>query len=561
MSGILTRAALAASLAIQPLAGSAESDSGAYLAARQAGADHDYPAASRYFAQSLIYDPQNPRLLEAGLAAFVGMGDFGRARAIADTLVEAGVDSQQGNLVLFATATADGEWRRIYDLLAEGHSVSPLVDGLVQAWAHLGQGNMTRAVESFDAVIDADGMQPYGLYHKALALASVGDFEGAQAIFAGGDRGHVTVRSVLAHAQVLSQLGRNADAATLIRTVFGDAPDPRLDAILTRLGAGETLPFDTVTGPRAGVGEVAHMIAGLIDGETRDEVTLQYAQVARFLDDTNIDAKILAGTVLQKLGRAEEAAAAFASVPQDHPAWPGAELGRIDALEDAGDTQAATDAAAALAQARPDLALPQARLGDLLRRQDRMEPALDAYTDALDLMEDDDPTRWAVLYTRAIAAHALGRWDVAEADFRAALDLNPDQPQVLNYLGYSLVERGEKLDEALGMIETAVRQQPQNGAIVDSLGWVLFQLGQYEQAVVHLEDAAALEAVDPVINDHLGDAYWMVGRRTEARFQWTRALSFGPTEAEAEKIRGKLANGLDRAPEGAVDMDVATDGG
>jgi Flp pilus assembly protein TadD len=156
----------------------------------------------------------------------------------------------------------------------------------------------------------------------------------------------------------------------------------------------------------------------------------------------------------------------------------------------------------------------------------------------------------------------MGDWPGAEADFRAALALRPGQAQVLNYYGYSLVERRERLDEALAMIEEAVRAEPQNGAIVDSLGWALFRLGRHEEAVVHMEQAAALEPSDPVVNDHLGDVFWAVGRKREAAFQWRRALSFGPDEAEAQRIRRKLEIGLDAvlAEEGAPPL-VATGSG
>jgi Flp pilus assembly protein TadD len=171
--------------------------------------------------------------------------------------------------------------------------------------------------------------------------------------------------------------------------------------------------------------------------------------------------------------------------------------------------------------------------------------AIAAYGAALDLYPETDPNRWVVHYTRAIVAHDIGDWDQAESDFRAALAIAPDQPQVLNYLGYSLVERGEKLDEALDMIERAVADQPDSGAIVDSLGWVYFKLGRYDDAVAPLERAAVLEATDPIVNDHLGDAYWAVGREREARFQWLRAQSFDPEEDLAARIRAKLAHGLD----------------
>ena len=150
-------------------------------------------------------------------------------------------------------------------------------------------------------------------------------------------------------------------------------------------------------------------------------------------------------------------------------------------------------------------------------------------------------------------------WPKADRDFREALRLNPDQPLVLNYLGYSLVEKKIQLDEALIMIEKAVELRPESGFIVDSLGWVLFRMGRYDEAVPHLERAAQLEPIDPIINDHLGDGYWSVGRKREAHFQWRRALSFDPEEAEADRIRRKLEVGLDQVlqEEGAEPLTVA----
>jgi tetratricopeptide (TPR) repeat protein len=152
-------------------------------------------------------------------------------------------------------------------------------------------------------------------------------------------------------------------------------------------------------------------------------------------------------------------------------------------------------------------------------------------------------------------------WDKAEADFRSALERNPDQPQVLNYLGYSMVEKGINLDEALSMIERAVEARPDSGYIIDSLGWVLYRLGRYDEAVEPMEKAVEIEAVDPIVNDHLGDVYWAVGRTREAEFQWHRALSFEPKEEDAARIRRKLEVGLDVVleEEGAPALKLATD--
>jgi tetratricopeptide (TPR) repeat protein len=521
--------------------------SGAYLAARNAAAAGDFVAAADYFGQALVGDPQNPYLLENTAIAFVALGDFASAVPVAEQMRLAGIDSQVSNMILICDVIVQGDWDTVITDFADGRTVSPLFDGLVKGWAMQGQGDMTRALEGFDAVIATEGMAGYGLFHKALALASVGDFEGAEAILSGSGQGSANFgpRAAIAHAQVLSQLGRNDDASALLTTAFGDTLDPAIVALQAKLGSTDAVPFDLVTSPRQGVAEVAFMIAALLSTEAREDYTLQYARVAQYLAPGNADAAMLTAGLLQNMGRYDLAAAAFATVPQDDPSFVNAEIGRIDTLRQSDQTDVAAEVAQSLARARPDLAFVQARLGDVLRDNGDNDGAIKAYGAALDLYPETDTNRWVVYYTRAIVAHDIGDWDKAESDFRAALAINPDQPQVLNYLGYSLVERGEKLDEALDMIERAVADQPDSGAIVDSLGWVYFQLGRYDDAIDPLERAAVLEATDPIVNDHLGDAYWAVGREREARFQWLRAQSFEPEKDLAARIRAKLERGLD----------------
>jgi len=174
-----------------------------------------------------------------------------------------------------------------------------------------------------------------------------------------------------------------------------------------------------------------------------------------------------------------------------------------------------------------------------------VRPDYKAYTGAIAMIDTEVPSDWRTYYVRGIANERTDNWEDAEADFRKALELAPDQPLVLNYLGYSLVEKNLKIDEAKNMIERAVEARPDDGYITDSLGWVLYKLGEYEEAVPYMERAAELVPIDPIINDHLGDVYWSVGRKIEAEFQWRRALSFDPEEKDAERIRLKLELGLD----------------
>ncbi|MEO1639035.1 MAG: tetratricopeptide repeat protein [Pseudomonadota bacterium] len=539
----------------------ADMDAGAYLAARQADKHHDFQMAARFFGAGMAADPANPRLAERGMTSLINLGRWDEAVPLATALVEGGISHQIAHLVLQLDAVKSGRWDDVFHGLERDRGVGPLVDGITQAWAHLGRGNMDRALASFDQVIEADGMRVYGLTHKAFALASVGDFEGAAAIFDDpASAMRYSRQSALAHAQILSQLGRNADAVGLIDRVFGAQRDARVNALYDRLQRDEAVAYDAVRTPAQAIADLHLTIAGILDGEAQDTVTLTYARAAMYLWPENTSAILTTAGLLEDMAQYELANKAYRAISPDDPSFHAAELGRAGVLLDAGNQEAAVEVLEALSRSHPDLPEVYATKGDTLRQLERFDDAQAAYTRALDLYHPEHSARWFVHYTRGISSHKMDNWPAAEADFRAALALRPDHPQVLNYLGYSLVERGEKLQEALQMIETAVAARPDNGAIVDSLGWVLFQLGQYEEAVVHLEHAASLLPVDPVINDHLGDALWAVGREVEARFQWQRALSFDPTESDAQRIRDKLARGLDLVllDEGAEPLRLAS---
>lgn len=527
--------------------GFADPDAGSYLAARQALQTNDFAEASRRLSRALISDPADPALLENTMTAYIALGDVARALPIAESIVERGYESQVANLTLIMSSAKAGDWQGILETLEAGRSVGPLVDGLAKGWAYLGEGDMTRATESFDAVIAVEGMMIYGLTHKAYALASVGDFEGADAIFSGQVPGGMRYsrQSAIAHAQILSQLGRNDDALTIIDGVFGDQLDPSIVDLRAKITADEAVAYTAVRTPAQGLGDLFHIIAGIVQEDAPAPFTLMYARAASYLWPENTAAVLMTARLLEGLEQHDLANTAFASVARDDPSFSAAELGRAEVLRAAGRQDAAIEVLEALTRSHPDLPEVYATKGDTLRQAERYDEAIAAYTTALELYDEGQSPRWFVHYTRGISYHRMDEWPDAEADFRAALALRPDHPQVLNYLGYSLVERGEKLDEALEMIETAAAERPDNGAIVDSLGWVYFQLGRYEEAVFHLERAASLEPVDSVINDHLGDAFWAVGRETEARFQWHRALSFDPEADEALRIRDKLKRGLD----------------
>ncbi|MEX5727866.1 tetratricopeptide (TPR) repeat protein [Rhodovulum iodosum] len=561
LAALALTAALAAAL---PVKAQEAGLAGAYLAARQASMTSDYREAATYYARALAADPANPRLMENALTAFVGLGDVASAIPVARRLQSAGQDNQIAHMVLLADQVERGAFAQAIDDIEAGRSAGPLLDGLMLAWGHLGLGRMSEALEAFDAAAETDWLKSFGLYHKALALAMVGDFEGADAIFSGEAGGQVqaTRRGVIAHAAILSQLERNEDAIAAIDAVFGPDADPGIVDLRRRLAEGETLRFDMIETPREGAAEVFYTLASALSGDAVDSYTLIYSRLAEYLAPDNTDAMLMSAALLESQRQYVLASETYSRVPEDDPAYYAAVLGQAEALRESGDADAAIEVLRALAETHPDIAVVHVTLGDTLRRLERFEEARQAYDNAIALLGEPERRQWIVYYARGIVNERIDRWEAAEADFRKALELEPDQPQVLNYLGYSYVEMQTNLDEALDMIERAVEARPNDGYITDSLGWVLYRLGRYREAVPQMERAAELEPVDPIVNDHLGDVYWAVGRQLEARFQWRRALSFDPEKDEAERIRRKLEVGLDAVleEEGAPPLEPLNDG-
>lgn len=569
MVSLVRRAALAViigcSLAVPVLA---DSGSGSYLAGRQAIYESDYSAAEKYYSKALKFDPENIKLKESVLLARVALGDIDRALPIALDIEKSGQPNQAARMVISADLVAQDKLDELLARDPETEGVGPLVDGLMTAWAYLGKGEMTKAMQQFDSVSQQDGLREFALYHKALALASVGDFEGAEAIFEADDNivARFSRRAALARAEVLSQLNRNEDALQFINAVFAAGSDPSIESYENSLKAGETLPFSHIGSAKDGIAEVFYSVGAALNAEAAHDYVLLYSRIATFLRPDHIDAVLLSADLLEQLKQYDLAVEAYRMVPPTSSDYHAAELGRAEILGQSGKTDAAIEVLENLAARQPNLPSVHVALADLQRRQENYAAAVTSYDKAIALTETDSGGNWFLHYARGICNERLKQWDKADADFRRALELNPDQPQVLNYLGYSLVERHEKLDEALDMIERAVAVQPDSGYIVDSLGWVLFRLGRYDEAVDHMERAVELMAVDPVVNDHLGDVYWAVGRTREAEFQWRRALSFiNPDdtdgEADPERIRRKLEVGLDAvlAEEGAAPLKVAND--
>ncbi|MFT6226743.1 MAG: tetratricopeptide (TPR) repeat protein [Paracoccaceae bacterium] len=524
---------------------------GSYLSARHATQRNDLAAASEYWTQALALSPSNDRLREQALNFKVMAGDLTIAATLAEALFRRDPEHRLANLTLVADAFSSASFDAALDRIetsAEG-AFPPLLSSLLSGWAQTGRGDRAAAEAAF-AVGTGDGNAMYDLfggYHSGLALMTFGDFDAAAEVFARTAEaiGGGGARLARAHGIALEAAGRPDEAKALWQDAIDNGrADVLLSAELERLEAGKpgALP---VRSARSGAAEAMFSIAGALSQERGGPAALLYGQLALSLRPELHEARLLVGELLDAQSQHAMAAASFAAVPRTSPFHVSAEIGRAEALRQMEREPEAIVALQVLSESYPDALQAHIALGDLLRREERFAEAAVAYTRALDLVPNPQERHWALFYERGIALERSGEWDGAEADFLKALELQPEQPLALNYLGYSWVEQNRNLVEALSMIERAVAQRPDDGYITDSLGWVLYRMGEHDKAVPLLERAVELTPVDPVINDHLGDALWMVGRKREAEFQWRRALSFKPDEDEAERIRNKLARGLD----------------
>ncbi len=544
-----------------PMSAQADGLAGSYLAARQAAISGDHAQAAAYFDRALELDAGNPFLISNAVYAHASLGQWERAAEVATALPDDADGQELVRLVAFVRHVTLGEFEAAIAMIEAGEGPGQLADDLTRAWLTYGLGDMTGAVEIFEGVAAQRGLEELAALHLALARAAVGDFEAAHEILSGGTGVDITntERVVRARAVIMLQLDMRSEALDLLDGYTQAVPDPGLLALQARIGSGEEVTYDFVLTAQDGVAEVFFTVAQVLSGDRNTTLPLLMAQAARGIDPTHSDAVVLAGELMAGDGQFALAADTYAAVPEDDPNYIEAQMGRASALEESGQQDEAIGLLSALSGDRPDLASVQAAYGDILRRAERFEEAIVAYTDVLDLVDADLPRYWFIYYARAISYHQIDNWDPAEADFRRALELNPEQPNVLNYLGYSLVEQRRSFDEALGMIQRAVAAQPESGYIVDSLGWVYYRLGRFEEALAPMERAVELEPNDPIINDHLGDVYWVNGRFREARFQWHRALSFEPEDEDAERIRRKLDVGLDTVLEEEGGVGVLTE--
>jgi tetratricopeptide (TPR) repeat protein len=540
-----------------PTTYSRTSVSGSFLAARHASVERDAAAAATHYRAALRGDPRNSELLSRAFLAVLANGEVEEAVKLAERVLQADKNDRIARLVLGVRAIKQKQYPVARQQLTQTlrAPVADLAGTLLSAWTQASATEFKAAIDSIDKLVGPDWYNIFKSLHAGMILDAAGQKREAGKRLERAyqfDKGQL--RIVQAYGNYLARQGNKEgrDEALKIYRAFDDVlPNhPLITEAINDLNGGKRLPL-LADSPQLGAAEVLYGLGSVLGRRGGEDLGLIYLQLALYLAPGHPMALLSLADFYEGVKKHELAVKVYERVPVSSPLYRSAQIQRamgLDALERSDEAKSLLDRL--IAENPTELEAITAQ-GNVLRGRKQFAECADVYSKGINAIGKPERSHWTIYYFRGICHERSKQWPRAEADFKKSLELFPDQPLVLNYLGYSWVDQGVHLDEGMRMIQRAVEQRADDGYIVDSLGWAYYRIGQFDEAVKHLEHAVELKPEDPTINDHLGDAYWKVGRMLEARFQWSHARDLKPEADELAKIEDKLKGGL---PEEAADV-------
>ena len=545
--------------------------SGSYLAARHASVERDASSAAAFYRSALRTDPKNNELMDRAFISSLADGDIDEAVKLADRILAIDKSNRVARLVV-----------GVRDLKAKKYAsaqlninqsirgpITDLVATLLSGWASYGVGDTKAAVAGIDKLTGPEWYPIFKDLHSGMILDLANKEKDAGARF---ERAYKLDDSMLRVADAYARwLSRNKDdaAAMAVYEAFDKklARHPLVLEGLRDTKAGKKLS-PLVDSAQTGAAEALYGIGATLTRRGGEDLALVYLQLALYLAPNHPLALLSLADLYESVKKPAMAIKVYERMPASSPLKRNAQIQLATDLDAADRSDEAIKILKNVTAEDPkDLEAIMA-LGNIERGRKKFADCVVTYSqgiDALPKIEDkasEDKANAVYYYYRGICEERSKQWSKAEADMRKALELQPEQPHVLNYLGYSWIDQGINLDEGMKMIKRAVDQRPDDGYIVDSLGWAYFRIGSFEDAVKNLERAIDLKPEDPTINDHLGDAYWRIGRTLEAKFQWAHARDLKPEPEELPKIEAKIDNGLpDDASSSAASADKKKEDG
>ena len=522
-----------------------------FLAGRHAESVADTDRALQYLSRAIELDPNNQSILQSSYFLGVQIGDFSSAMPEARRAYEGAPNRGISALLVAADHARRGDFEKAWMVVDKitVQNVAGFALPLIRAWVAAPTqpaASVLNTLQSLKNVRDSAGVLD-------LMAAQLNEFYGkssdalARYDALAGRVESESIATILMAAEGYDRLGKAAQAKALLTkflAVHQGVVSPTVDAYLDMIGKGAFAKITPQIGLANALYAAAEMLIASNPNDFGAQIGIAFAQTALYVNPEFAIARRFVGTTLAARNQLDAANAMLTTIKRGSPQFAEAQMQIAENLTRAEKDAEATAILKNLIKDRPNWTDAHLAVGDIARREKKFGEAVEAYDAAIKLTPDTQPNAWAIYYTRGIAHERAKNWDAAERDFRKALQLKPDEPSVLNYLGYSYLDRGVNLKEGRRLIEQAYNKRPDDGYIVDSMGWAYFITGEYDKAVAALEKAVESTPGDATINEHLGDAYWKVGRRNEARFQWERALVLGPEDSQRALITAKIEKGL-----------------
>src|ERR1700674_1423377 len=539
--------------------------SGSYLAARHASVERDAASAATFYRSALRIDPKNNDLMDRAFISSLADGDIDEAVKLAQRLLGIDKSNRVARLVIGVRDLKQKKYASAQVNINQSirGPITDLVATLLSGWASYGAGDTKTAVANIDKLTGPEWYPIFKDMHSAMILELAGKEKDAGMRL---ERAYKLEDSMLRVADDYARwLSRNKDEASAVAVYEAfDKKLPRHPLVLEGLRetkAGKKLP-PLVDSPQTGAAEALYGIGATLTRRGGEDLALVYLQLALYLAPNHPLALLSLADLYESVKKPAMAIKVYERMPASSPLKRNAQIQLATNLDAADRSDEAIKILKGVTAEDPKDIEAVMALGNIERGRKKFADCVQTYSQGIDALPGaNEKTNWIYYYYRGICEERSKQWSKAETDMRKALELQPEQPHVLNYLGYSWIDQGINLDEGMKMIKRAVDQRPDDGYIVDSLGWAYYRIGNYEDAVKNLERAIDLKPEDPTINDHLGDAYWRVGRTLEAKFQWAHARDLKPEPEELPKIEAKMENGLPEDPSSsAASADKKEDG-
>lgn len=539
---------------------------GNYLAARHASTERDAGAAASFFRQALREDPKNTELLDRAFISTLADGDIDEAVKLAEKILQNDKNNRVARLVVGVRALKTKNYAAAQTNINQSvrGPITDLVAVLLSGWAQVGAGDVKAAAASVDKLAGPEWYPIFKDLHVGMMYDLVNKPKEAGARLERAYKADDSALRVIdAYGRWLSRNG-TPEATAAVYEAFDKklARHPLVVEGIREAKAGKKMP-PLIHSAQAGAAEALYGIGASLTRRGAEDLALVYLQLALYLEPTHALALLSLGDLYETVKRPQLAIKAYERVPANSPLKRNAQIqlaANLDAVERSDE---GIKILKGLTEESPKDIEAIMALGNIERGKKKFAECGETYSQGIDALPDVNDQSWVFFYFRGICFERSKQWPKSEADLKKALELKPEQPHVLNYLGYSWIDQGINLDEGMRMIRRAVEQRPDDGYIVDSLGWAYYRIGNFEEATKHLERAIDLRPEDPTINDHLGDAYWRVGRKLEAKFQWAHARDLKPEPEELPKIEAKIKNGLpeDKEPTAAANEEKKNDKG